>query len=57
MRKVIATLKALVEVMEALSKDAPEGVGKRIQDEVLMLYFISFVCEIRKLFLVQYHKV
>ncbi|XP_027123003.2 callose synthase 10 [Coffea arabica] len=34
MRKVIATLKALVEVMEALSKDAPEGVGKRIQDEL-----------------------
>lgn len=36
MRKVIATLKALVEVMEALSKDAdPDGVGRLIMEEVL----------------------
>ncbi|CAI9112991.1 OLC1v1013507C1 [Oldenlandia corymbosa var. corymbosa] len=34
MRRVIATLKALVEVMEALSKDAPEALGKRITDEL-----------------------
>ncbi|KAL3512615.1 hypothetical protein ACH5RR_025332 [Cinchona calisaya] len=34
MRKIIATLKALVEVMEVLSKDAPERVGKLITDEL-----------------------
>nr|GMD09619.1 Callose synthase 10 [Ipomoea batatas] len=35
MRKVFATLRALVEVMEALSKDAaPEGVVKLIMDEL-----------------------
>lgn len=36
MRKVIATLRALVEVLEALSKDAdPEGVGRLIKEEVI----------------------
>lgn len=36
MKKVFATLRALVEVMEALSKDvAPSGVGRLILDEVL----------------------
>lgn len=36
MRKVIATFRALVEVMEALSKDAdPEGVGRLIKEEVI----------------------
>lgn len=35
MRKVIATLRALVEVMEALSKDADPGVGRLIIEEVL----------------------
>ncbi|KAI9108924.1 hypothetical protein K1719_020229 [Acacia pycnantha] len=35
MRKVIATLRALVEVMEALSKDAdPDGVGRLIMEEL-----------------------
>ncbi|VFQ97396.1 unnamed protein product [Cuscuta campestris] len=35
MRKVFATLRALVEVMEALSKDAPpEGVVKLVMDEL-----------------------
>nr|GMD04195.1 callose synthase 10 [Ipomoea batatas] len=35
MRKVFANLRALVEVMEALSNDAaPEGVVKLIMDEV-----------------------
>ncbi|KAH9720648.1 callose synthase 10 [Citrus sinensis] len=35
MRKVIATLRALVEVLEALSKDAdPEGVGRLIKEEL-----------------------
>ncbi|KAI8543872.1 hypothetical protein RHMOL_Rhmol08G0252700 [Rhododendron molle] len=35
MRKVLATLRALVEVMEALSKDAaPDGVGRLIVEEV-----------------------
>lgn len=34
MRKVFATLRALVEVMEALSKDADTDVGMRIMEEV-----------------------
>ncbi|KAK4568877.1 hypothetical protein RGQ29_004339 [Quercus rubra] len=34
MRKVIATLRALVEVMEALSKDADPGVGRLIIEEL-----------------------
>ncbi|XP_022769983.1 callose synthase 10 isoform X3 [Durio zibethinus] len=35
MRKVLATLRALVEVMEALSKDAdPDGVGRLINEEL-----------------------
>ncbi|KAH7865146.1 hypothetical protein Vadar_002820 [Vaccinium darrowii] len=35
MKKVFATLRALVEVMEALSKDtAPDGVGRLIVEEV-----------------------
>ncbi|GMY15024.1 callose synthase 10 isoform X6 [Fagus crenata] len=35
MRKVIATLRALVEVMEELSKDAhPDGVGRHIIEEL-----------------------
>ena len=39
MKKIVATLRALVEVMEALSKDAdPDGVGKHIKDEVLVLF-------------------
>lgn len=36
MKRVFATLRALVEVMEALSKDAaPDGVGRLIVEEVL----------------------
>lgn len=35
MKKVIATLRALVEVMELLSKDAPDRVGRLINEEVL----------------------
>ncbi|XP_010545981.1 PREDICTED: callose synthase 10 isoform X2 [Tarenaya hassleriana] len=35
MRKVFATLRALIEVLEALSKDAdPEGVGRSIREEL-----------------------
>ncbi|KAK6920584.1 Glycosyl transferase, family 48 [Dillenia turbinata] len=35
MKKVIATLRALIEVMEALSKDAlPDGVGRLIMEEL-----------------------
>lgn len=35
MKKTFATLRALVEVMEALSKDAdPNGVGRLITEEV-----------------------
>lgn len=38
MKKVFATLKALVEVMEALSKDAdPHGVGRLIMEELRRL--------------------
>lgn len=41
MKKVIATLKALVEVMEALSGNAdPNGVGKLINEEVLISFVI-----------------
>ncbi|XP_048137131.1 callose synthase 10 isoform X2 [Rhodamnia argentea] len=37
-KKVFSTLRALVEVMEALSKDAdPHGVGKHIQEELRRL--------------------
>lgn len=37
MKKVIATLRALVEVLEALSKDAdPDGVGRLIKEEVFV---------------------
>ncbi|KAA8540725.1 hypothetical protein F0562_024356 [Nyssa sinensis] len=38
MRKVFATLRALIEVMEALSKDAaPDGVGRIIMEELRRL--------------------
>lgn len=38
MKRVVATLKALVEVMEALSNDAdPNGVGRLIKDELRRL--------------------
>lgn len=38
MKRIIANLRALVEVMEALSKDAdPHGVGRLITEEVLVL--------------------
>ena len=41
MKKVFATLRALVEVMESLSKDVvPEGVGRLILDEVLSAFLI-----------------
>lgn len=37
MKRVIATLSVLVEVLEALSKDAdPSGVGRQIMEEVLI---------------------
>lgn len=43
MKKVFATLRALVEVMEALSKDAaPDGVGPLIKEEVTSAYNINF---------------
>lgn len=35
MKRIFSTLRALVEVMEVLAKDAdPSGVGRLIQDEV-----------------------
>lgn len=44
MRKIIATLRALVEVLEALSQDAdPSGVGGLIMEEVLLLYIMMSV--------------
>lgn len=36
MKKVFATLRALAEVMEALSKKAAPDVGKRITEEVIV---------------------
>lgn len=46
MTRIVATLKALVEVMEALSNDAdPVGVGRLIKDEVPVLktFFFFFL--------------
>lgn len=44
MKRVFATLRALVEVMEALSKDAaPDGVGRLIMEEVLPAIFTLFL--------------
>jgi callose synthase len=41
MKKVFATLRALVEVMEALSKDAdPHGAGRHIMEEVPVSYLL-----------------
>lgn len=38
MRKVFATLRALIEVLEVLSRDAdPDGVGRSIREEVCYL--------------------
>lgn len=34
MKKTFATLRALVEVMEALSKDADPDIGRHIKEEV-----------------------
>jgi callose synthase len=45
MRKVFATLRALIEVLEVLSRDAdPNGVGRSIRDEVLF----SLTCCVSK---------
>lgn len=42
-KKVFTTLRALVEVMEALSKDAdPDGVGRYIVEEV-SYYFPLYI--------------
>lgn len=42
MKKVFATLRALVEVLEALSKDvSPDGVGNLIMAEVLSPCVVS----------------
>lgn len=47
MKKVFATLRALVDVMEALSKDAaPSGVGRLIMDEVLSTFFATFLAHL-----------
>lgn len=46
MRKVFATLRALVEVLEVLSRDAdPDGVGRSIRDEVLFSYLLLIVIQ------------
>ena len=48
MKKMIATLRALVEVMEALSKYAdPNGVGRLIMEEVLFLLPPTFGCDVQ----------
>lgn len=47
MKKVFATLRALVDVMEALSKDAaPSGVGRLIMDEVLSTFLPTFLAHL-----------
>lgn len=38
MRKVFATLRALIEVMKELSKDAAPEVGKLIMEEVCLFF-------------------
>lgn len=44
MKKVYATLRALVEVMEVLSKDgATDGVGRLIAEEVSLNFSFSFL--------------
>lgn len=44
MKKVFATLRALVEVMEALSKDAdPHGAGRHIMEEVTVSYLLFYM--------------
>lgn len=43
MKKTIAILRALVEVMESLSKDAdPHGVGRQITEEVHVLLHLDW---------------
>lgn len=45
MRKVFATLRAVVEVMESLSKDAaPDGVGRLIIEEVILPFTYLYFC-------------
>lgn len=44
MKKIFATLRALVVVMEALSKDAaPDGVGRKIMEEVIHALFRNLI--------------
>lgn len=44
MKKVYTTLRALVEVMEVLSKDgATDGVGRLIAEEVSLNFSFSFL--------------
>jgi hypothetical protein len=44
MKKVFATLRALVDVMEALSKDAdPHGAGRHIMEEVTVSYLLFYM--------------
>lgn len=53
MRKVFATLRAVVEVMEYLSKDAaPDGVGRLIKEEVIFPFISLYfrVCIVRNWF-------
>jgi callose synthase len=41
MKKVFATLRALEDVMEAVSKDAdPHGAGRHIMEEVPVSYLL-----------------
>lgn len=55
MKKVFATLRALVEVMESLSKDVvPEGVGRLILDEVLSA-FLMFLARAASTFFFSVH--
>jgi hypothetical protein len=49
MKRVMATLRAIVEVMKSLSKDAdPDGVGRLIIEEVHAFCMPTFGCDLQE---------
>lgn len=56
MKKTFATLRALVEVMEALSKDADPDVGRHIKEEVQVQWCIRYYFTISSSLLVNIPK-
>ena len=56
MKKVMATLRAIVEVMKSLSKDAdPDGVGRLIIEEVHAFCIPTLDLTFKKLFSILYY--